>query len=282
MTARFSRTRHDLAEFLRRKRASVQPEDVGLPRTARRRTPGLRREEVATVAGIGLSWYTWLEQGRAISVSAHLLENVARALRMTPEERQHLYLLAQNRLPAAPAQSWCEMPPLIRRLLDDLTERPAFVMNLRWDVIGWNAAGDGLFAFSDYPAGSRNMLWMYFADDRLSRRVQDWPRQAPQIVASFRRDYAAGKDAPDMQALADHLQATSRTFRRLWHDHDVQGRCEGRRSFDMADRGPVAFDHTTLIVDQDRHLRLVYYAATERGEAGRKSIGEYSTQHAAE
>ncbi|WP_417280064.1 helix-turn-helix transcriptional regulator [Celeribacter sp.] len=261
MTTRLSRTRQDLAEFLRHKRASVQPEDVGLPRSARRRTPGLRREEVATVAGIGLSWYTWLEQGRDIRVSAHLLDSVARALRMSPEERQHLYLLAQNRPPSAPADTWCEMPPLIRVLLDDLTQRPAFVMNLRWDVIGWNAAGDGLFGFSDYPKDQRNMLWMYFADERLSCRVQDWPRQAAQIVASFRRDYAAGHHRSDMQDLADHLQTASRTFRRLWRDHDVQGRCEGRRSFEMPDRGQVAFDHTTLIVDQDRHLRLVYYVA---------------------
>lgn len=268
MNTRLSRTRQDLAEFLRRKRASVQPEEVGLSRSSRRRTPGLRREEVATVAGIGLSWYTWLEQGRDIRVSSHLLDRVARTLRMSSEERQHLYLLAQNRPPSAPADTWCEMPPLIRCLLDDLTQRPAFVMNLRWDVIGWNAASDELFGFSDYPKDQQNMLWMYFADDRLSCRVQDWPRQAAQIVASFRRDFAVGDPRTDMQDLADHLQTASRTFRRLWRDHDVQGRCEGRRSFEMTDRGQVAFDHTTLIVDQDRHLRLVYYVAVEGVHAG--------------
>ena len=258
MTTRLSRTRQDLALFLRRKREALQPEAVGLPRSPRRRTPGLRREEVATIAGIGLSWYTWLEQGREITVSAHMLDSLARALRMSPEERRHLYLLAQHRPPLVTPATACGMAPPIRRLLDDLSQ-PAFVMNLGWDVLGWNAAGDRLFGFSERPEGARNMLSMYFADDRLSRRVLDWEGQAPGIVASFRRDHAAGRDRPDMRALAERLEAASDQFRRLWRDHQVRGRCEGRRGFRHAGGDHAIYDHATLIVDEDRHLRLIYY-----------------------
>lgn len=260
---RLSRTRHELADFLRRKRAAVRPEDVGLPRGSRRRTPGLRREEVATLAGVGLSWYTWLEQGREISVSAGFLENVARALKLDREERRHLYLLAQHRPPATPAESSCILPVLVRRLLDDLPLRPAFVMNLRWDVIGWNTAADRVFGFDERPSGHRNMLWMYFVDDRLNTRVGDWSRQAPQIVASFRRDYAQAPERPDMYELVERLKEASASFRRLWTNHDVQGRCEGQRSFHVDGIGSVDFDHSTFLVDQDRHLRLVYYAAVQ-------------------
>ncbi|QOL82788.1 helix-turn-helix domain-containing protein [Pseudooceanicola spongiae] len=264
MTAsRLSRTRSELSEFLRRKRAAIRPEEVGLPIGTRRRTPGLRREEVATLAGVGLSWYTWLEQGREISVSSAFLDNVARALKMDGDERKHLYLLAQQRPPSAPAKTWCVLPPLVRRLLEDLPVRPSFVMNLRWDVIGWNAAADRVFGFDARPAEHRNMLWMYFSDDRLSGRVENWPHQAPQIVASFRRDFAQAVERPDMQELVERLQSVSSQFRHLWADHRVNGSCEGQRSFNIEAVGRVTFSHSTFVVDQDRHLRLVFYAAVE-------------------
>ncbi|MTJ80326.1 MAG: helix-turn-helix domain-containing protein [Telmatospirillum sp.] len=258
---RLDRTRQELADFLRRRRESLSPQDAGLPAGRRRRTRGLRREEVAALAGVGLTWYTWLEQGRDITVSPAVLDAVSRVLRLDETERRHLFLLAQGRPPATPGTPWCQMPPLIRRLLDDLTLRPAYVLNLRWDVIGWNAAAASLFAFPGQPEGERNMLWMLFADDRLSGRIDDWRGQAPGIVASFRRDFAQAPGNEDMEALVAALERRSPLFRDLWNRHDVQGRCEGRRTIRVEGIGPVGFDHSTLPVDPERHLRLVFYAA---------------------
>lgn len=258
---RLDRTRSELADFLRRRRESLTPRDVGLPVGRRRRTPGLRREEVAALAGVGITWYTWLEQGRAIKVSTAFLDNVSRVLKLDEIERRHLFLLAHQRPPAMAGQAWCALPPLVRRLLDDLTLRPSYVLNLRWDVIGWNAAAERLFGFEQRDAAERNMLWMLFADDRLSSRIVEWPVQAPQVLASFRRDFAQAPEDESMVALVDALERMSPSFRTLWNQHDVHGRCEGRRSFMIEGQGPVAFDHSSFIVDEAKHLRLVFYAA---------------------
>lgn len=262
LDSRLDRTRSELADFLRRRRESLSPLDVGLPVGKRRRTPGLRREEVAALAGVGITWYTWLEQGRAIKVSSAFLDNVSRVLKLDEIERRHLFLLAHQRPPAMAGQAWCELPPLVRRLLDDLTLRPSYVLNLRWDVIGWNAAAERLFSFEQRDASERNMLWMLFADDRLNSRILEWAVQAPQVLASFRRDFAQAPEDESMVALVEALEQVSPSFKTLWNQHDVHGRCEGRRSFMIEGRGAVAFDHSSFIVDEEKHLRLVFYAAT--------------------
>ncbi len=261
LDSRLDRTRSELADFLRRRRESLSPLDVGLPAGKRRRTPGLRREEVAALAGVGITWYTWLEQGRAIKVSTAFLDNVSRVLKLDEIERRHLFLLAHQRPPAMAGQAWCELPPLVRRLLDDLTLRPSYVLNLRWDVIGWNDAAGRLFGFEQRDASERNMLWMLFADDRLNSRIMEWAVQAPQVLASFRRDFAQAPEDESMVALVEALEQASLSFRTLWNQHDVHGRCEGRRSFMIDGQGPVAFDHSSFIVDEEKHLRLVFYAA---------------------
>ncbi len=269
---RLDRKHGELADFLRRRRESLSPLDVGLPAGKRRRTPGLRREEVAALAGVGITWYTWLEQGRDIKVSTAFLDNVSRVLKLDETERRHLFLLAHQRPPAISGQAWCEVPTLVRRLLDDLTERPSYVLNLRWDVIGWNAAAEQLFKFEQRDPGDRNMLWMLFADDRLNRRIVGWHLQAPQVLASFRRDFARAPEDESMIGLVRALERVSSSFRTLWNQYDVHGRCDGRRSFIVEGQGTVAFDHSSFIVDEEKHLRLVYYAvATDR------EIGEAAT-----
>ncbi|MBK1666310.1 transcriptional regulator [Rhodospirillum rubrum] len=263
---RLERTRTDLGEFLRRRRESLSPLDVGLPPGRRRRTPGLRREEVAALAGVGLSWYTWLEQGRAITVSVAFLDNVSRVLKLDETERRHLFVLAHHRPPAINGRSWCVLPPLVRRLIDDLVLRPCYVLNLRWDVIGWNRAADRLFGFEARDRAERNMLWMLFSDDSVSARIVEWTRQAPQILASFRRDYAQAADDEDMIGLVTALEQRSPAFRDLWRRHDAHGRCQGRRGVLIDGIGAVAFDHSTFLIDEEKHLRLVTYAALA-GEA---------------
>ncbi|MFG1393794.1 helix-turn-helix transcriptional regulator [Xanthobacter agilis] len=263
LISRLDRTRSELADFLRQRREKLSPLDVGLPAGKRRRTPGLRREEVAALAGVGLSWYTWLEQGRAIRVSSAFLDNVSRVLKLDEIERRHLFLLAHQRPPALPGQTSCVLPPLVRRLLDDLTLRPAYVLNLRWDVIGWNSAADRLFNFEVRDPSERNILWMLFADDGLNSRIVEWHAQAPQVLASFRRDFARAPDDDGMIALVETLEQVSAAFKALWNHHDVHGRCEGRRIFLIDGIGPVVFDHSSFVVDEDRHLRLVFYAAAD-------------------
>jgi transcriptional regulator with XRE-family HTH domain len=270
---RLDRTRSELADFLRRRRESLSPLDVGLPVGKRRRTPGLRREEVAALAGVGITWYTWLEQGRAIRVSTAFLDNVSRVLKLDEIERRHLFFLAHQRPPAMAGQAWCELPPLVQRLLDDLTQRPSYVLNLRWDVIGWNAAAEQLFGFENRDPVERNMLWMLFADDRLNSRIVEWAVQAPQVLASFRRDFAQAPEDESMVALVEALEQVSSSFRTLWNQHDVHGRCEGRRSFMIEGQGPVVFDHSSFIVDEEKHLRLVFYAAVGNQQS-RSIFGE--------
>lgn len=214
---------------------------------------------MAALAGIGVTWYTWLEQGRAIKVSSAFLDNIARVLRLDETERRHLFLLAHHRPPPSLPKRSCSLPDFVRRLLDGLGERPAHVLNLRWDVIGWNAASDALFGFDARSPAERNMLWMLFSDTTLAERIIEWDRHASRIVASFRRDFAEAVDDDDMRRLVDELTAASAFFARLWSSHDVHGCCRGTRSFAIAGSGPRPYEHATFLLDEDRHLRLVVY-----------------------
>lgn len=257
---RLDRTRADLSEFLRLRRERLSPADLGLPAGGRRRTPGLRREEVAALAGVGLAWYTWFEQGRNISVSAGLLENIARVLKLDAAERRHLYLLAHQRPPSEPGRTWCTVPAQVRRLMDDLIARPAYILNLRWDVVAWNAAADRVFKFSAQAPGRRNLLWMLFADPAMREVFVDWSEQAPAMLSTFRRDFASAPGEPDVAELVDELECVSPDFKAWWREHDVHGSCIGVRSLRIGPLGELAFEHTTLSVDESRHLRLVVYA----------------------
>lgn len=256
----FERTRPELSDFLRSHRERLTPADVGLPAGKRRRTPGLRREEVAALAGVGLSWYTWLEQGRDIGVSSGFLDNLARVLKLDGAERRHLFLLAQERPPAEPGKTWCTVPSLVGRLMDDLAPHAAYILNLRWDVLAYNDAADGLFGFGSHPSPRRNLLWMLFCDQAFGDKLVGWESQAQSMLASFRRDFAGAREDTDMRALVVELERVSPEFKSWWQSPDVHAPCTGTRMFRI-DGQPVAFDHTSFIVDGGRHLRLVVYAA---------------------
>lgn len=262
------RSRIELAEFLRSRRERLTPEEVGLPSGGRRRTPGLRREEVATLARVGLSWYTWLEQGREISVSSTFLDNLSRALELDATERRHLYLLAQQRPPCEPGRTWCVVPPLIIRLIEDLDVRPSYVLNLRWDVLAWNDAADRLFGFSEQTPERRNLLWMLFTSKRLRQLLDLWEGQAVQIFSSFRRDFVQGTQDADIVELVKDLERVAPEFCDWWNRQDIHGPCQGIRYFRLDGIGQMVFEHTTLTVDVDRHLRLVYYAPQMDGAQG--------------
>lgn len=273
MEDRLERTRMELAEFLKTKRSTLSPLSLGLPQTTRRRTPGLRREEVAAMAGVGVTWYTWLEQGRDINVSSHFLDKVSRVLNLDEVERRHLFLLAQKRPPVARGKTSHQISSIIRVLLDDLKARPAYVFNLRWDVIAWNLAAQQIFAFESRDRDELNMLWMLFSDDRINKRIFGWKDHAPLFVASFRRDFVQAPDDADMGNLVAQLEERSDLFRRLWRSQSVHGRCQGRRSFDVDGIGRLEFEHTTLVVNAEEHLRLALYVGLDDERASDGSPG---------
>lgn len=267
MERNLQRPRHELGEFLRSRRERISPEAAGLPSSGRRRTPGLRREEVAALAGVGLSWYTWLEQGRDIGVSSAFLDNLCRVLKLDVMERRHLYLLSHQRPPAEEGKTWCVVPQIVHRLMADLPLRPAYVLNLRWDVLAWNPAADKIFSFSERAPEHRNMLWMLFTDERMKSLFSPWDDQAIQMLSSFRRDFVHASKESDVASLVRELESVSAQFSGWWSRQDINGPCSGVRHFSIESFGEVALEHTTLTIDMERHLRLVYYAPLEQGAA---------------
>jgi transcriptional regulator with XRE-family HTH domain len=253
------RTRNELSEFLIRRRSALRPADVGLASRGRRRTPGLRREEVAALAGVGLTWYTWFEQGRDIQVSEKFLLKVAYALKLDDAECSHLFLLAHKRPPPPEVYHEVKVTPLIQQLLDDLATRPAYVLNLRWDVIAWNAAADDLFCFSNREREIRNVLRMVFADPDMRRRLPAWRDDAPGLLAQFRYDFAVAPDDPSMLALVEDLKELSADFRRWCETPDSAKARRGIGSVTTSDAARLNFRHETLVVDEHRHLRMVVY-----------------------
>src|SRR5690606_24365440 len=241
----------------------LSPTEVGLPSGGRRRTPGLRREEVAALAGVGLTWYTWLEQGRDIGVSAAFLDNLARVLKKDAAERRHLFLLAHERAPAELSKEWCELPPLVRQLMHEL-HQCAYVLNLRCDVLGFNARADALFGFGAHAPERRNLLWLLFTDPALRARIDGWEKHAPLMLSSFRRDFVRATQEADIRDLVNELERVSPEFKAWWRTHEVHAPCNGVRELIINDK-PVPFEHTSLTIDEDRHLRLVVYARQQDG-----------------
>ena len=208
--------RQELSDFLRNRRGRIAPADVGLPATNRRRTPGLRREEVAQLAGVSATWYTWLEQKRPIGVSSGVLDSLARVLRLDPAERMQLFQLAL-RQPVLESLSKREtVSPLIRRLLDQTDPIPAFVLGRRWDVLAWNRAALAFFFdFEQVPANERNTLWLIFTNSTLRSLLVDWRSRAQDTLARFRADYGRHAGDAHFVQLVERLKSVSPEFARM-------------------------------------------------------------------
>lgn len=254
-----NRTRDDLRAFLLRHRQKLKLSDVGLPETGRRRTPGLRREEVAALAGVGLTWYTWFEQGRDIGVSERFLLNLARALKLDDAECAHLFLLAQGRPPPAEAHQSQTVSPLIQRLMDDLSDKPAYVTNLRWDIVAWNDAAERLFHWQDRAPHERNLIRTVFADPQMRRLLPDWHRDARRLLAQFHCDLSVAPEDPGLREFINDMARISPDFRQWWQSPTLTEYARGVGALLDADGRHRAFDHETLIVDEHRHLKLVLY-----------------------
>src|SRR4051794_13443102 len=216
------RRRDELAHFLKARRASLLPEDVGLPGGGRRRTPGLRREEVAQLAGVGTTWYTWLEQGRDVRASRSVLEALAQALRLTPAERAHLILLGRGEELSGEELPRETVSPTLQRLIENLGTGPAYILGRRQDYLAWNRAlavvmGDP----AELPEGRRNQIWATFTDPRRRRMMSDWEETARSAVARFRADCARHVGDPSFDELISALLEASPEFREWWPRHEV-------------------------------------------------------------
>lgn len=253
--------RQTLADFLRTRRMRLSPEHVGLIRSGRRRTPGLRREEVAQLANVGVSWYTLLEQGRDIHPSSGVLHSIADALQLTLAERQHLFLLAdQQHLGVTPADDE-QVSPALRRVLDALTPVPAFVIGRRWNYLAWNITADEVFLLSkSVPPYEYNAVWRMFADP-MSLHIYnpEWEQAAQKVLEEFRADSARYADEEWFKHLVADLQRVSPEFRAWWPRHDVRGRADARKDIDHPLVGCLMFEHTTLQVPPMPELKIMIY-----------------------
>ena len=250
--------RRALSDFVRDRRARLAPGEVGLAAGPRRRAPGLRREEVAHLAGVGITWYTWFEQGRAIQVSSDFLDRICRALRLDAAERAHLYALAQHRPPLA-APNVPTVSPVLHAFLDGLPN-PAYVKTPRWDVVAWNKAAVTLFGdYALIPQAERNSLWLMFVDPHYRQMMPDWERGARRALAKFRLDHSQANGDPAFTALVEALKAASVEFRRWWSRQDVTERGEGIKRIRHETWGEVEFAYATFLVEGAPELRLVTY-----------------------
>jgi transcriptional regulator with XRE-family HTH domain len=256
--------RQALADFLRQRRAQLTPAGVELPPGIRRRTPGLRREEVAQLASVGTSWYVWLEQGRDVHPSAQVLESLAQALRLTPNERRHLFLLAGQPLPPSPVSSAEEkISPAIQQMLSDLNPTPAYVLGRRYDYLVWNKAADALFAISDAISDAscpyaRNLIWRLFTSPTMRERP-NWEQVARATLAEFRTASARYPGDPWFEELIEDLKQVSPEFCQWWPHHDVRSSLDGHKVINHPTLGYLEFEHVTLQMLSNPDIRIMIY-----------------------
>ena len=249
--------RQELSDFLRTRRARIAPSDVGLSAAQRRRTPGLRREEVAHLAGMSVTWYTWLEQKRPIHVSAGALDNLARVLRLDPIERIQLFQLAL-RQPVIDSTSQREtVSPRLQRMIDHNASMPAVVMGRRWDVLAWNQAARAFFFdFEQVPTDERNIVWLLFTKSALQSLVVDWPTLARDVLARFRADYGRHVGDSYFVELVERLNAVSPEFARWWPRHDILPITEDCRPYNHPLAGRMLVDGMTFSMADNPELRI--------------------------
>ncbi|GAA2628468.1 helix-turn-helix transcriptional regulator [Actinomadura fulvescens] len=247
--------REQLSDFLRSRRARLTPGDVGMAVAGRRRTPGLRREEVAVLAGVGVSWYTWLEQGRDINVSAEVLDAISRGLRLNEHERVHLHRLAGLNPPPPGEARGAAVSPELRRLMDSWSPRPALLRDRHWHIIAVNDAARRVFGYGD---SDHNCLITFFTNARYRAMHVEWESVAPSVVAAFRADAAHAPDDPEFGRIVDDLSAVSPEFAELWARHDVGPLVQAVKAVRDPEAGELYFDMTALaVVDHpDWYLEL--------------------------
>ena len=258
-----NRQRRELANFLKSRRDRLQPETVGLVTSSRRRTPGLRREEVAILAGISPEWYTWLEQARDIRPSQETLENISRALKLEPSETEYLLLLGGYQPSIAISAKTSVISPQLQRVLDRLECTPAYIIGRRWDILGWNTpatlvCGDP----AELPELERNCLWQIFLGPMRSTIV-DWSEHAKAEIGKFRASQVRYGDryCPWVENLIETLKEASPEFKQWWEQYEVSDWNSGIKHLKHPVYGLLSFEHNAFqIADRNYYdLKLITY-----------------------
>ncbi|WP_313199903.1 helix-turn-helix transcriptional regulator [Rhizobium sp.] len=264
-----AREDNPLGSYLKDRRAKLDPAEFGIA-TTRRRTPGLRREEVAQRANVSATWYTWLEQGRGGSPSSDVLDRLARALALTSAEREHLFLLAQHRPPEIRHQPFEPISAQLQRVLDAMTFSPAVLRTALWDVVGWNAAAS--VVMTDYallPPEDRNILKQIFCNERVRGHMVNWERDARSAVASFRAEAIKAAPAQALQAMVEDLSQASPEFSAIWQDYDIQNYGAGTKHFRHEIAGDLMMEYSSFTVDGRPDLGLVVFTPMTEADAER-------------
>jgi transcriptional regulator with XRE-family HTH domain len=248
-----------LGAYLKDRRAKLDPAVYGFA-AGRRRTPGLRREEVAQRANISATWYTWLEQGRGGAPSANVLDRIARALMLTDVEREHLFLLGLGRPPEVRYQKSEGVTPRLQRVLDALDPNPALIRTATWNVVAWNRAATVMLTdYGALPPEQRNILRFIFLDPRVRAAQYDWEGVARFVVGAFRVDAARAGAAAEVEPLVEELSRLSPEFKAMWGDHDIHTHGEGVKHIKHPILGPIAFEYSAFAVDGRPDLSMVVY-----------------------
>ncbi|GGY71801.1 DNA-binding protein [Streptomyces olivaceoviridis] len=263
-------TEAEVGDFLRSRRARIRPEEVGLPAHGRRRVPGLRREEVAQLAGVSVDYYIRLEQGRGTSVSDAVLDAVARVLRLDETEHAYLRTVARPRRQRRKPAGAPRVRPGVQLLLDGMERNPAFVLGRRMDVLAWNALGDAVGGFSRLAPDERNVPRLVFLDPASRELYPEWTAVAAQTVAQLRLLAARYADDPGLCTLVGELTLKSEEFRRLWTDHEVRECAFGVKKVRHPVAGLLTLPYETLTVPTDPEQTIVVYTPEPGSETAER------------
>jgi transcriptional regulator with XRE-family HTH domain len=261
--------RHELAAFLRSRRERITPEQVGLKPSRRRRTPGLRREEVAQLAGVGVTWYTWIEQGRNVNASAQVLDAIARTLLFDAQERSHLFTLA-GATDSPIEADLTSLPRNAQLILDGLEPFPAVMANGRYDILAWNRVWGSAFPMlEDLPVEDRNALWLIFTHPHWREVIVDWDEAVERMVAQFRVSMGEHVAEPAWKSLVARLQRASAEFREVWARHDVQETDNRIKNFRHPTAGLLRLEYTSLWLGRRLGTRMTTYTPADAETAAK-------------
>ena len=258
-----------LGRYLRDRRSRLDPAALGFA-AGRRRTPGLRREEVAQRSNISPTWYTWLEQGRGGAPSADVLERIATGLMLTDVEREHLFMIGLGRPPEVRYKAVAGVTPRLQRMLDALETCPALIKTATWDIVAWNpAAAVVLTDYGKLPPGQRNILRMLFGDPDVRAKQHDWQGLSRFVVGAFRADAARAGAVSEVADLVEELCRLSSDFATLWRDNDVNVHGEGIKRLAHPLLGQIELEYSAFAVDGRPDLGMLVYNPVSREVADR-------------
>jgi transcriptional regulator with XRE-family HTH domain len=248
-----------LGTFLRDRRMRLDPATFGF-QPGRRRTPGLRREEVAQRANISPTWYTWLEQGRGGAPSSHVLDRIAVGLMLTEPERDHLHVLAFGHPPGPHYRQHESITPRLQRVLDAMPFSPAIIRTATWDVVAWNKAATVILTdYARLPRDRRNILRMIFSDERVRAAQDDWRNVARYVVGAFRADAARAGAGMEIRQLVDELSASSPEFKAMWDDNEIAAAREGIKRLHHSHLGAIELEFSSFAVEGRPDLNMMVY-----------------------